>query len=137
MNSLQPLLLGMCLLLCLGCGPRIEYPKDPDALPFVQCKVEMNGALVPNAIIELHTEGIKGQNIVGMYDSEYDCYRFVTAQGDTKKAGVPEGEYVVTVKLASKGNLQIPAKYKNPSTSGLTIEVVEGDNFLEPISLSN
>jgi len=108
MNSLQPLLLGMCLLLCLGCGPRIEYPKDPDALPFVQCKVEMNGALVPNAIIELHTEGIKGQNIVGMYDSEYDCYRFVTAQGDTKKAGVPEGEARADIGPIIVGELIVP-----------------------------
>ncbi|MFO1092657.1 MAG: hypothetical protein U0992_04985 [Planctomycetaceae bacterium] len=139
MNVCVGKLAGWGLLICLaaGCGgsdaPKIE---TPDAFPFVQAKVEMDGKIVENAIVTLQDEKNKERKIVGAFDSESDCYRFVTTEGKTKKAGVPEGTYKVVVKPGRSTRVKIPPKYGKPDTSDLTASIQPGENFLPAFQLT-
>jgi hypothetical protein len=72
---------------------------------------------------------------VSTYDSDIETYRFVTTIDGKPRGGVPAGEYVVTVKSAPKSKIRIPDKYANPKTSGLTVKIEPGKNFLKPITM--
>lgn len=122
----------------MGCGDNGAKVAvtPPDAFPFVQCKVVMAGQDVAGAIVTLHADGARDQKIVSAYDSENDCYRFVTNVDGKKMAGVPEGEYKVAVKSGKGSKTRIPEKYADPKSSGLTAKVVKGENFLPPFELT-
>lgn len=130
-------LFGMLAVSLLGCGSgaKVAEIKEPEAFPFVQCKVVMSGQDIPGAVVTFHGEGAKDQKIVGAFDSENDVYRFVTSTDGKKLAGVPEGEYKVSVKPGRGTKAKIPAKYGDPGSSGLTAKVTKGENFLPPFEL--
>jgi hypothetical protein len=127
---------GSVVAALAGCGSAPAAPPEPDAFPFVQCKVVMGGKDVAGAIVTFHGEGAQDQKIVSAYDSDNDCYRFTTSVDGEKKAGVPEGEYKVTVKPGRGTKAKIPGKYTDPKSSGLTAKVAKGTNFLPPFELT-
>lgn len=128
---------GTMAVSLLGCGggTKVAEIKEPEAFPFVQCKVVMAGQDVAGAVVTFHGEGAKDQKIVGAFDSENDVYRFVTNTDGKKMAGVPEGDYKVSVKPGRGTKAKIPAKYGDPGSSGLTAKVTKGENFLPPFEL--
>jgi hypothetical protein len=60
--------------------------------------------------------------------------------------GAPPGEYAITVELRApemvgeevmrNGPNLLPARYSKPETSGLKTTVVDGDNAIQPIEIS-
>jgi hypothetical protein len=127
---------GAVLAALVGCGGGKVVVEDPNALPFVQCKVQMGGKDVEEAIVAFHVAGDKSREIIGNYDSESNCYRFITKDGGTKKGGVPEGEYTVTVKPGPRTKMKIPAKYADPAKSDMKAQVKKGKNFLPTFELT-
>jgi hypothetical protein len=119
-----------------GCGGAGEVVTDPDALPFVQCKVVLAGQDVAGAVVTFHADGEFNRRIVSAFDSENDCYRFITTVADKRTGGVPEGEYRVSVKPGRGTRARIPGRYADPKTSGLTARIVAGNNFLPPFELN-
>jgi hypothetical protein len=128
---------GLVAAVLVGCGKGEKAAPivAVDAFPFVQCKVVMGGKDVAGAIVTFHREGDK-EKIVGAFDSESDVYRFVTSIDGKKKAGVPEGDYNVSVKPGKGSKTKIPEKYADPKRSGLAAKVVKGENFLPPFELT-
>lgn len=124
------------LATAVGCsrGPVIEV--DPDALPFVQCKFQISGKDIEDGIVSFHDPASPSLKIIGNYDSETDTYRFVTKEGNTKRGGVPQGEYKVTIKPGRGTKVKIPAKYADPAKSDLKAEIAPGSNFLPPFELT-
>jgi hypothetical protein len=128
------LALALPLLLC-SCARDNHKPVFP-----VQGKVLYKGQPAQNAIVFLHPLG-------KVAPDEPTPRGIVAADGSFRigtyrdKDGAPAGQYAVTVvwKTEAKGgddqdNL-LPARYLNPSTSGLTAQVKEGPNELEPFQL--
>ena len=140
MSRIQP---SVCLCAALaaiaGCGGgQKAVVEDPNVLPYVQCKVQLNGKDIEWAVIGLHSAGGgKSTEVTGQYDDDSSSYRFITKEGTTKRGGVPEGDYIVTVKTGQKTNTKIPAKYANPTTSGIKATIKKGNNYLEPIELES
>lgn len=118
-----------------GCGGEAETATDLDALPFVQCKVVMAGKDIAGALVAFHTESAPNRRIVGVFDPENDCYRFITTVDGKRTAGVPEGEYRVTVKPGRGTRTPISSRYADPKRSELTARIVAGINFLPPFEL--
>lgn len=129
-------LMAAALAGCGRSGPKIK-PPEYFAYPLASLSVKLSGKPVPDAIVEFHAKEGKSPSVVSHFDSEADCYKFVTIEGNEKIAGVPEGEYTVTVKPGRNTRVSIPAKYGSPQTSGLTVEVKEGNNSLPPIELKS
>jgi len=135
-ENVRILFCGMLGILS-GCGEGSPPPVDePEAYPFVQVQVKLDGKLVDNAFVTLHGAGDKSRRIVGAFDSDCDCYRFVTTEGKDKKAGVPEGEYSVAIRPGQATHVKVPSKYTKPDTSGLTVSIHDGENMLEPLELT-
>jgi hypothetical protein len=114
---------------------------DPNALPFVQCKVKLGGKDVAGAIVTLQpkdgaAQDAKGPRVMSHFDSENDCYRFTTKEGGQEKSGVPEGSYVVAVTAGRGSKTVIPAKYAKAATSGLTLDVKKGDGQFPTLELT-
>ena len=126
---------GAVLIVLAGCSKTVAI-KEPDAFPFVQCKVQMAGNDVEGAIVQFHAKDSKSIEILGVYDSESNYYRFVTKDGSIKMAGVPDGDYAVTVKPGRQTKVKIPAKYADAAKSGLTAHIEPGKNFLPPFELT-
>ncbi|MGQ0636810.1 MAG: hypothetical protein ACT4QC_19550 [Planctomycetaceae bacterium] len=122
------------LALWAGCGPAPVVFEDPEAYPFVQCSVKMGGKDVEGALVTFHGEG--KEKIVSAYDDETKAYRFITSVDHKKMAGVPVGEYKVSVKPGRGSKAKIPEKYQSPQSSGLTAKVAEGKNFLPAFELT-
>jgi hypothetical protein len=129
-------LLGLAIALLSGCGGADAVAPEPKSLPFVQCKVVLAGSDVAGAIVTLHAEGELNRTILGAFDSENDCYRFITNADGKMMPGVPKGRYKATVKPGRGTRMRIPARYADPKSSNLTIHVAEGINFLPPLELS-
>lgn len=133
---LQFALSGVVLAGLAGCGSGAKViPPDPDELPFVQCKLELAGEKVPGALIALHSQAKPNLQVNSTFDSTEETYRFITTADGKKRGGVPAGEYVVTVKSAPKSKIKVPSKYADPKTSGLTVTIAAGQNFLKPIQM--
>lgn len=128
---------GLVAAVLAGCGKgeKVAPIVQVDSFPFVQCKVVMGGKDVAGAIVTFHGEGAK-EKIVSAFDSENDVYRFVTSVDGKKKAGVPEGNYKVSVKPGKGSKTKIPEKYGDPKSSGLAAKIVKGENFLPPFELT-
>jgi hypothetical protein len=122
------------LILC-SCARDNRKPVFP-----VQGKVLYKGQPAQNAIVFLHPLG----NVASAAPTPHGI---VAADGSFQigtyrdKDGAPAGQYAVTVvwKTEARGgddqdNL-LPVRYLNPSTSGLTAQVKEGPNELEPFQL--
>lgn len=140
MNARIQLCVVAWTLICavVGCGgAKKEVAEDPNALPFVSCKIQLNGKDVENAVVELVGEKVADRKIKGVYDPESEVYKFVTLEGKEKKGGVAAGEYNVSVKPGPSTKSKIPAKYADAAKSGLKIEVKPGRNNLPPIELAS
>ncbi|MDD3587443.1 MAG: carboxypeptidase-like regulatory domain-containing protein [Thermoguttaceae bacterium] len=117
--------LAMLLAVVPGCGP-----KAP-ATGKVSGKVTLKGAPVTTGSISLYSLA-KGTGA----SSEFD------AQGNFKMDKVPLGKYAVAVEppipeIVVGGppkkieGIKVPDKYADAATSGLSVEVKEGDNRLD------
>jgi hypothetical protein len=122
-------------LACISCGSN-QKPVYP-----VQGQVNFEGRPLPSAYVVFHPIG----------GSDGDSVRPV-GQGDkagsfnlttyTKHDGAPAGQYAVTVEyrpppLDDGKPLKniLPARYAKPGSSGLSVEIVEGNNELPPFEL--
>jgi len=96
----------------------------------------MAGEPVEGAIVTLHATDGQFVDVISNYDSENNCYRFITAAAGVKKGGVPVGKYTVSVKPGPRCNRRIPAKFADPAKSGLEAEINSGENFLPAFELT-
>jgi len=107
----------------------------------VQGQVNFEGRPLPSAFVVFHPVG----------ESDGDSVRPV-GQGDragsfnlttyTKHDGAPAGQYAVTVEYrppplddGKPVKDILPARYAKPDSSGLRVEIVEGNNELAPFEL--
>ncbi len=134
------------VLLAAGCAKAPD--KRPKRVPF-SAKVTLDGAPVDGATVVLAPESGTGPAASGMTNAEGVC-AFTTF--DSRDGAVP-GRYLVTVAKTSfpdgapltaedpnydpstavvavvKGSQELlPVKYKTAKTSGLTVEVKDGEN---------
>lgn len=139
MNARIQLCVVACALACTfaGCGGAKVVQQDPNALPSVSCKVQLNGKDIQGAIVELAGTGAPDRKIKAVYDPESELYTFITIEGKEKRGGVAAGEYTVSVKPGQTTKAKIPAKYADAAKSGLRIEVKPGINKLPPIELAS
>lgn len=139
LSSIARRLVGLALVLLglSGCGARPE-PVVP-----VRGQVRLDGRPLAEATIVFHRRDKEGRNLTGRSLAD-GTFRMTThASGD----GVPPGRYGVTVEwreLVKEGDESsrigrnlLPARYADPTTSGLECEIVEGDNDLPPWDLSS
>jgi hypothetical protein len=119
-----------------GCSSGNAATPDPNALPFVQCTIRSGGKDVEAAAVALHSKAGGKLQIVGRYDAEGACYRFTTKDGTKESAGVPEGSYLMTVVPGRGTKATVAGKYAKAQTSGVSVEVKPGENFLPPIELN-
>ncbi|MFM7149681.1 MAG: hypothetical protein ACKO23_07555 [Gemmataceae bacterium] len=129
---------GLLALCCSAC-------KDnrPPVFP-VEGKVVVAGKPAQRALITLHpVKEFPGETLrpIGQVD-EQGNFKLTTF---SKEDGAPEGEYKVSVVcyLASRSSPRedpvpvnvLPARYGNPETSQVRVQVKKGSNRLEPIEL--
>lgn len=137
----QPIL-GYCPLICIalaiGCGGPAVDPNRP-ATVAVSGKVTRNGQPVEGATVTLLPKTSGGRGASGRTDTSG---AFALTTFDPGDGAIP-GSYLVTVsKTEIEGNSEIqedpnapppvhkdllPTRYKDPSQSGLTAEIKEGD----------
>lgn len=116
-----------CLLTVAGCGAtgsntgkvRGKVTLDEKPLAFgsvVTLPQSGRGAhgVISNGTFELGTAGNSDGAVIGVHK--------VAVIAQEVAAGGPEGP---------AGKLLVPERYTNPETSGLSIEVIAGDNFPE------
>jgi hypothetical protein len=116
----------------VGCG------QSGPNLHTVSGKVTFQGKPVATGLIRFHSPPL-GIDLMAYIRAD-GTYRVKMAQGD----GLPEGEYQVAIEpprvevpvgvMKLPPALQrpdIPAKYRQPATSGLKLTVAPGDNQLD------
>jgi hypothetical protein len=102
-----------------GCGSQPQGPKDRALVSGV---VTLDGQPLPGGIINFHsTERSVGTTVL------------IKSEGVYKSDRVPLGQNVVTIDTASMqigggAYVAIPAKYNDPTKSGLVIDVKAGSN---------
>lgn len=130
------------LIGCTSSGPDVSH---------VEGVVTLDGTPLPGAIVNFTpTEGSTGRPATGRTD-DAGVYKLTDMQSEEFGSGAAAGEYHVTVvKVASGSDQQdeaaseeeefdpnktyamkseIPVKYNQPDTSGLTATVREGENL--------
>jgi hypothetical protein len=145
-NILLALLAGSLAFTTVGCGGS-SGPPGPEILPVVPAggKVLHQGKPLANASVSFqHVEGKVAAS--GKTDAEGN-FKLSTYGTDD---GAPAGNYKVTVAVSAIQEIEpgvlapepeggfkspIPAKYGNPDTSGLTVEVPAGGKSDIEISL--
>ena len=147
--------LGLGLALFAGCDTKTRLEVAP-----VSGRVESQGQGVPRATVIFHptgnaAEGAKRLRPFG-YADDAGNFKMKTYVTDD---GAPPGEYQVTIIAASAPSANsgpskdgpavestpttagpkippaVSAKYANVETSGITVEIKEQDNQLEPFQL--
>ena len=121
----------------VGCGDDNRVPVQP-----VRGQVLLEGKPVPHAHVVLHPlrpveTAVPPPQAKANPDGSFAVSTFQA--GD----GAPPGEYAVTVAcwLASAKNPEappvnhVPARYSRASSSGLRVQIREGDSQLPPIQL--
>ncbi len=133
--------LALALFTCLGCGGDSgSVNEDADTLNYVRGSiVTVDGKEIPQgAIVTFHPKSgpVAGQQIIGEYAADENYYTVTTTTGTEKKAGAPVGEYTVTIQPPRNKPGTIPAKYGNPATSDITVEVKTGTNIYPDLKLA-
>ncbi len=121
----------------VGCA--VEDDGAEYRLNVVGGDIKINGKPpAEGTIVTLHPKdgGPSDQQIYGVYDADLGRYGIMTVKDGETLAGAPEGEYIVTVQSPKNKPGAIPAKYGNPKTSGLTMEVKPGANAAPEITLA-
>lgn len=126
--------LALVSLLAVGCGGDKADARRVPVYP-VQGTITFRGQPVPGAVVTLHptapAEGVPSPRAQVGRDGSL---RVSTYDGGD---GAPAGEYIVTVKwfkLVGAGNdvvagpNVIPPKYSAPASSGLVVQVAEGQD---------
>jgi hypothetical protein len=134
-NSVRMVVLLLLALLC-GCGPAPEKPYP------VRGKVTFQGKPVASGMVRFSNTQAGIDVVIDVHDGVY-------AVAVTQTPGLPEGTYQVAIlpprwarPLTPPGQaiakpaqppvyLDIPTKYHQPSTSGLTLTVKPGDNTFD------
>lgn len=129
------------LSICVGCGSFSDSEnKDADTLNYVRgSTVMVDGKEIPEGVIvAFHpkTGAVAGEQIVGQYTADENYYTVTTIKGTEKKSGAPEGTYTVTFHAPKNKPGAIPAKYGNPATSDVTVEVKAGTNIYPELKLT-
>ncbi len=123
------------LLICIGCSES-TLPVFP-----ATGKLVINGQPAVGAIVGLHPSngdfdgrGTRPAGVVGK-DGMFAISSFGI------KDGAPVGSYTVSIfwpqfpERDDPGDDRLAGRFTNPKTSNLSIEIVEGENDLEPILL--
>lgn len=97
------------------------------------------------AMVVLHPQGGDGalkQKPIAYTDAD-GRFRMTTFQSND---GAPAGPYAITVELRAPrtvgeevvrdGRNLLPPRYADPATSGLKVDVVEGENVIPPIDVA-
>lgn len=122
----------LAVLFCIGCGPHAD-PHFEKTTP-VRGKVTFaNGSPVRGGLVTLHPkDGTKSESR-GTIDKS-GCFMLGTYKVSD---GTMPGEYTITIEpivYDKRGNMRpdkslgIPAKYANPDSSGLTVEIKDEES---------
>ena len=132
--------LGLSLAACVGCGSSEPmYDEDPNVLNSVMGSgITLDGKSIPSgAIVTLHPKEAKpGEQISGVYNGEERYFTVMTVRDGEKLGGAPEGNYTMTIQPPRNKPASVPAKYGNPATSGLSVEVKAGANSIPETKLT-
>jgi len=137
------------LLLCVppGCsdyGP----PKNTDGLQNLQPvtgSVSFEGKPTPGAVVlflPVDEPDKFTYRVAGTVDED-GAFEMQTSVPEGTRPGVAAGEYLVTISWnepardrdSDEGPDLVPPRYRDHRTSGLRVEIVEGNNELEPFDL--
>lgn len=132
-----------------GCSPELVSNKTEglEDLQPVSGSVSFQGQPTPGAVVMFFRKDdpeAKGLRIAGVVDDDGFFEMSTTVSAGTLP-GVQEGSYIVTITWAKPINPDdrdsdmgpdlLPEKYKDYKTSNLPVEVVAGDNALDPFEL--
>jgi hypothetical protein len=141
-SSLRTGLFVWCALglFTCGCSPSNRTPVYP-----VRGQVLLNGKPLARAVIVLHGESTATKDLRPSAQTDSDG-RFLLTSFETGD-GAPAGAYQVSLTCYSasskasavEGDYSVrnvlPARYSNPATSRLRVDVKSGDNELPPFQL--
>ena len=144
-------ILSPMLMMVIGCGaPPIEDYRVFDDLVPVKGQVTFKGKPIQDAAIRFHpagksTVGGVPPRVAAVSDAE-GRFELFTFRPEGKGQGAPIGDYRVTVswvgptaglpqeKLDSLKEL-IPAKYINPRTSPIEVQIAAGQSEIPAVSI--
>jgi hypothetical protein len=122
-NSIDVRVLGLISVLAIvGCGP-----SDAPRLAKAKGVVLLNGKAIPNVGVTFFPTA-SGPMAIGKTNEKGEFVMMTTKPGD----GACVGTHQVTIGAAQEGASeyasasQIPQKYSMPATSGLSVEVKDG-----------
>ena len=133
------------LVLLVGLGPLSCTKNDRPLFP-VHGQLFFEGEPLPRAVVVFHPlSDPSAEKPRAVVEADGSFKVFTYTAGD----GAPAGEYAVSV-IAKKtttapvrgsgsakaGRVRLPARYQDPATSGLRVQVLEGSNELAPIYLT-
>lgn len=130
--------LGMVVAASIGCGSAVEVEENPNILNPVTGVISLNGKAIPTgSVVSFHSKdgGATAPKIFGTYSAEENYFSVMTVKDGENFGGAPEGTYVVTVQPPRNKPSAIPAKFGNPTTSGLTVEIKPGMNSIPEMKL--
>jgi hypothetical protein len=120
-----------------GCG---GGPPEPPRHP-VSGQVKLRGKPLPEATVSFHPQQQGARLLYAVTDPEGRFKITFREPGD----GAPAGKYLVTVvrhkaskdgdEIVRNGPNELPQRYENPGTSGLSVDIVDGPNELPVIDL--
>jgi len=151
-RGLVALFVGIALQLVAGCSNDITPSKNTEGLENLQPtsgSVSYQGKPTPGAMVWFRPEGVvppDAPRIAGEVDED-GTFEMKTTVAEGTRSGVAPGKYIVTItwnekvdptdKDSDDGPDLVPSKYKDPATSGLLVEIEEGDNELKPFELTD
>ena len=141
------LTVAFCLLGCSDYGP----PKNTEGLQNLQPvtgSVSFGGEPTPGAVVFFFPVAdleAPDRRIAGIVEVD-GTFEMKSTVGAGSRPGVEPGEYLVSVSWtelvnpsdrdSDEGPDKLPERYKDPKTSGLRAEIVEGTNELPPFELT-
>ena len=129
---------------CSDYGP----PKNTEGLQNLQPvtgNVSFEGKPTPGAVVLFLPADEPDKftyRVAGTVDED-GAFEMQTSVPEGTRPGVAPGEYVVTISWnepardrdSDEGPDLVPSRYRDHRTSGLRVEIVEGNNELEPFDL--
>jgi hypothetical protein len=143
----------VCLALVCSLAGCSDYgpPKDTEGLQNLQPvtgSVSFEGKPTPGAVVLFLPADAPDSltyRVAGTVEED-GSFEMHTTVPEGTRPGVAPGEYVVTISWnelvnprdrdSDEGPDLVPSRYKDHRTSGLRVEIVEGNNELEPFNLT-